>query len=225
MCRFKTLHHALLKGAFFIAMGLPLMGAAQTASSENQTLIEKAVRDHVKSGRLEITNIHAPKLSACVPIEIKVMRDVDHSMRIPVRFSGATSGGESCRGFAWVHVRYFQSVFVATDDVTAGSRLRERLHRQEQEIMAPRDFLKTLPNDALARRHLRQGEVVMTSAIRMNGLEPGSPIMVNLVKGALRLSVMGTAIPCNGLRGCARLPSGKRVEGTMENNTLIVEMP
>ena len=211
--------------ALMLGLGLCSVANANTASPERVAMIKEAVSNHVQTGRVEFTQVHAPKLASCIPVTVKVMRDVDRTMRIPVRFTGATMGGDECRGFAWVHVRYFQSVFVATEDLPAGADLAERLERKEQEILAARDFLRTLPEGAIARRHLREGEVVMTSAIRMNGLEPGSPIMVNLVKGALRLSVMGTAIPCNGLRGCARLPSGKRVEGAMQNNTLIVEMP
>jgi len=187
--------------------------------------LTEQVEQSVEQGRVEVIDIHAPKAKKCVPLETKVMRTIDHSMRVPVRFSGATDAGGECQGFAWVTVRYFRHVYVAAANIPAGQPLNGALASVEQEIKMHRDFLPSVPPKASARRLLQKGEVIMTGSVRMNGLEPGSPLNVSLISGLLRLTVTGTVIPCSGLRGCARLPSGKRVEGEMQGNTLIVEMP
>ena len=207
-----------------IGIALACLPAFAGKGSVPSFLTDQVVQS-VEDGRVEVVHIHAPKAKQCVPIESKVLRSIDHSMRVPVRFTGVTKAGDPCKGFAWVTVRYFRHVYVAADDIAARQPLSDALNRVEQEIKIPRDFLESVPSSSSARRMLRKGEVLMTGAIRANGLEPGSPINVTLLQGALRLSVTGTVIPCGGLRGCARLPSGKRVEGTMRGNTLIVEMP
>jgi hypothetical protein len=56
-------------------------------------------------------------------------------------------------------------------------------------------------------------------------LPPGEPLKVIVMTGALAVEMQGRAVPCGAGRTCVVLPSGRHMEGRLENGHLLVEVP
>jgi hypothetical protein len=57
------------------------------------------------------------------------------------------------------------------------------------------------------------------------GPRAGTPVKIVVRVGALSVEQLGRIVPCTRDAICAVLPSGKHVEGRLEDGRLVVELP
>ncbi|HEY0712801.1 MAG TPA: hypothetical protein VGF45_09025, partial [Polyangia bacterium] len=78
---------------------------------------------------------------------------------------------------------------------------------------------------AKAARNINAGQMV--EAAHIDDGRPGNGVAVKVAirSGALQVTQFGRAVACGAGKTCAVLPSGKHVEGVMDNDTLVVEIP
>ncbi len=158
----------------------------------------------------------------CAPIRAAIDRPIERSGRSAVKLFGRDDGGLACEGWAWADVRLVGDAWVTTRAVRAGEALADATRKIRQEIVGGRRPIHRLPPEAVARRDLIAGKVIGEKQLQA-GAAPGEPLKVILRSGSLSVEAWGRAVGCGRGRSCATLPSGKRVEGRMEANALVVE--
>lgn len=142
------------------------------------------------------------------------------SGRVPVRYSG-----RHCTGLAWAEVKVWVDMAVTIRPVAKGQPLAGSIRRVEFEVR--RGQLPFWPRDeAVASRPLLSGVRITERDVDGINRESGSHVKVVVTNGSLAVTTEGRRIACGHGRMCAVLPSGKRVEGSLdEADRLIVEMP
>lgn len=143
------------------------------------------------------------------------------SGRVPVRYSGP-----GCTGFAWADVQVWVDRAVTLRPIRRGQPLAGAIRHAEREVRRGQPIY--IPSEtAVASRDLPMGTVVTERDVAGgNGDSTGNSIKIVVKTGALAVTTQGRRISCGSGRLCAVLPSGKRVEGTLdEADQLIVELP
>lgn len=165
------------------------------------------------------TGSPASASGGCTPKTASVNRPIAASGRYAVKLAGA-----GCEGWGWATVRVFSAGFVTTKVVRAGDSLSGAVREVEQEVRGAR-VPAVVTEGAKAARPLHAGQMV--EAVHLDDGRPssGAAIKVAIRSGALSVTQFGRAVPCGAGRTCAVLPSGKHVEGTMNKDTLVVEIP
>jgi len=78
----------------------------------------------------------------------------------------------------------------------------------------------------VALRSLPQGTIINPSDVSLSTVVAGDPIKIIVAAGTLAVETQGRRVSCAGSRACAGLPSGKHVEGHMDDaGHLIMEVP
>ncbi|HEY0706264.1 MAG TPA: hypothetical protein VGG33_05670, partial [Polyangia bacterium] len=121
-------------------------------------------------------------------------------------------------------VRIYSPGFVTTKVVRPGDSLDGAVREVEQEVRGSR-VPAVVREGAKAARTINAGQMVEAAHIEDGRPSTGSSIKVAIRSGSLMVTQFGRAVACGGGRTCAVLPSGKHVEGTIENDTLVVEIP
>jgi flagella basal body P-ring formation protein FlgA len=152
------------------------------------------------------------------------MRPVAASGSAPLRFSGRTAAGAPCEGFAWARVRVTAPAAVTTRALRSGEPLEGAVAVASREVLPGRSALASVPAGAVAARALGAGAVLDEAAVR-TGPAAGEAVTVRVTVGALSVEQPGRVVPCQRGRACARLDSGRRVEGRFEDGRLLVETP
>jgi hypothetical protein len=165
-----------------------------------------------------------PSLRDCAVSSARVA-PILGSGSVAARLYGESKLGAPCEGWAWVKVQVFAKALVTTRAVLAAERLAAATQLEEREIRPGQNPLALLPDDAVATRLLGAGVVLDRSQVRGPGPALGAPITVLARAGSITLEQPGRVAPCPVNRACALLPSGKRVEGHLEDGRLVVEIP
>lgn len=154
----------------------------------------------------------------------QVDRPLSASGSVTVKLRGHTRRGEACEGWARVVVAVSAPVLVTTRVVRAGEALDEATTVQWREIGPG---FKPAPSRAggVAARTLMAGQALDVNAVRAERPASGGAVRVRVRAGALTVEQMGRLISCGTGRACAVLPSGKHVEGVLEEDTLVVVAP
>jgi hypothetical protein len=201
-----------------LAAALPLLLAAASP------LAAVAGALSVPGARVELDGVRTSSGAGCAAEAWEALRPVEASGAAALRFSGRTSGGEACQGYAWGKVRVLAPAAVTTRALREGEPLDGALTTLEREVLPGRRALTAAPAGAAAARRLAAGAVLDENAVR-SGPPPGGAVTVVLRTGALSVEQAGRAVACARGRACAVMPSGRRVEGRLENGRLLVEAP
>jgi hypothetical protein len=198
-----------------LALALALPGADVPAPARAALLRALAL----PGARLEVTGWSSALPPGCEPREAVAPRPVAASGRAALRLRGA-----SCEGWGWASFRVFAPGLRAARPIAEGEPLEAAAAPAEQEVLAGRAPLAALPPGAVAARPIAAGAPLDGPALRV-GPRPGDRVAVVLRIGALAVEQTGRALPCGRGRGCALLPSGRRVEGRPEAGRIVLETP
>jgi flagella basal body P-ring formation protein FlgA len=211
-----------------------LFAAPAAASDATPRVVTEALANALAVPGARI-DVKAWKLSAsgCTPESAEVERPIDGSGRYGVKVSGPGCGlatklpRTTTPGvWGWATVNVFAPVLVTTRSVRSGEALAGAVKELEKEVRpgrVPARFEEL--GTAKAARPLAAGQLLEAAHVEVLGPVAGSPIRVVVRAGALAITQTGRVVPCGRGRTCAVLPSGKHVEGSMANDTLVVELP
>ena len=121
-------------------------------------------------------------------------------------------------------MRLFGQLWVTRQPIAAGAPLADSVGRVEREITLGADPVE-IEGGEIAAQSLAAGRVLEAGLIRRPGPTAGGRVSVVLQWGGLRVQEVGSLVSCSGGRSCARLPSGKQVEGVLSGDRLLVESP
>jgi hypothetical protein len=155
--------------------------------------------------------------SGCAVTAASLGRPIEGSGRYAVKLSGA-----GCGGWAWVRVQVWAPVPITTRAVKEGELLGPALDLVEKEIAPGRVPPQVAPT-ATAARPLPRGQLVQAAHVRDGAPAAGQPVKVVVQVGSLLVEQTGRTVSCGRSRACAVLPSGKHVEGRLEDGRLYVE--
>jgi len=144
---------------------------------------------------------------------------VTGSGRLPVKLYG-----EGCKGWGWVNFEVWAPTAFTTRPVRAGEKLQSALAVEDREVRSGHVAVVPSPG-ATAARDLPRGTVLEASHIAGAALTSGESVKVIVTSGSLAIEVQGRAISCGAGRICAVLPTGRHVEGHLEDGHLLVDVP
>jgi hypothetical protein len=186
--------------------------------------VDSAVAAAAQGVRAEVVDWRPALASGCAAQRYEALRQVRASGDVPLRIDGTDARGAACEGWGWARVRAFGPVLVLARAVRAGEPLAPAVVTAEAELAPGRPLVSTLPGGATAARDLPAGARLQPGAVR-GGPPPGSPVTVLVRTGAITVARPGRAVPCPPGRACALLPSGRRVEGRLEDGLVVLEAP
>lgn len=157
--------------------------------------------------------------AACVPSAANVSGTIGGSAKVAIRLRGG-----QCPTWAWLRVEVWATVAVTSRSVRAGEPLAPVLVTEDREVRGGHAPLLP-PADALAARDLPRGIVIESTHVAGASLPAGESLKVIVMTGALAVEMQGRAVPCGAGRTCVVLPSGRHMEGRLENGRLLVEVP
>ena len=149
-----------------------------------------------------------------------VSRAINGSGRVAVKFTG-----RNCSGWGWVRLEVWAETAITTRVVRTGEAVGSAFAMVEQEVIPGRmPFVP--PAGAVAVRSLPIGTFINPGDVSMSAVVAGDPIKIVVAAGALAVETQGRRVACAGGRACAVLPSGKHVEGHLDDaGHLIMEVP
>ncbi len=174
-------------------------------------------------GRMAVESCSAALPRGCAEVGAEALRPVVASGPAPVRVRGL-SAGQACEATGWAQVRVFAPALRASRAIAEGEPLAAAAVAGEAEVTAGHRPLSELPAGAIASRPIAAGSAIEAGHIRV-GPRPGDAVTVRLRVGEVALEQAGRALPCARGRGCALLPSGRRVEGILDGGRILVELP
>jgi hypothetical protein len=175
--------------------------------------------------RVELLELKPAAIVGCEAREAATSKPVDSSGKVALRFIGTNADGAACQGWAWAEVKVLAPALTAARDVADGAPLDAASFTPGAEEARPgRALLTVIPEGATAARALRAGTVLEPQHVRL-GPPPGGAIVVLVREGALEVEQPGRATACARGKVCAILPSGRRVEGRIEQGRLVVDSP
>ena len=154
---------------------------------------------------------------------MEAARPIDGSGRVALKLTGVKASGRPCEVWAWARVKVYADVPVARRAIRAGEELGDAVRSEEREIK-PGHVPATLTPASIAERALGAGQMIEADAVRAPGPRPGESVKVAIVSGTLFIEQTARVVSCGRGRVCAVLPSGKHIEGTLENGRLKVEL-
>jgi hypothetical protein len=200
----------------------PVEGPAQVGAGGFAAAIAAALAP--QGARAEVGQVRVSSGLGCAVSHAEALRPVTASGQVPLRLTGTGPEGLPCEAFGWARVRVLAPGLLLARAVATGEPLEGAVRPGEVELRAGRAYLPSLPAGARAARALPAGAALIPSDVRAGPL-PGEPIEVLVRTGALELSLTGRAVPCARGRACALLPGGRRVEGRIAGDHLLVEVP
>ena len=209
---------------------LGLVGISPTAAhakkSKVPSVVKKAIRDGIslRDVKVEYRTYRAKMPARCRIKYAQVDRPIQRSGRVLVKTTGLQNNGVSCQGWAWVSIKLKTKMWVVKTPVNVGDSLEGRVSRRWKELKNGRAPYQGTVSGLVANRFLSKGSPVRIADIRAMGPEPGTNISVVVSAQAIKIKQKGRVVPCNGTQPCAVLPSGKKVRGSYENQTLYVEV-
>ncbi|MDX2022245.1 MAG: hypothetical protein SF187_18560 [Deltaproteobacteria bacterium] len=196
------------------------------AGNPMQSLIEQGVQAAVTlpeaTAAVQVSSVRLP--SGCKVVQAHLDRAVTASGNITVKLRGERHGGQPCEGWARVDIKLTAPVMVTTRVVRGGEPLDSATRVEFREIgwgAQP----ATPAAGIVAARTLLGGQIVDVSSVRANRATAGQQVRVSVRLGSLQVEQIGRLVSCGAEQTCAVLPSGKRVEGQMEDDRLVVMVP
>jgi hypothetical protein len=205
----------------FVGLTLVLLSASAVPPAV-QTAIEAASK--VVGGRVEVTRLATQGTSGCAIARAEVALPIEGSGRVTLKMAGQGSDGRACSGWGTATVKVLAPSPVATRALRAGENLDGAVAFAEREVLPGREPV-VVPAGAIATRPLTPGQPVDASSFRVRGPDVGEPIKVRVIVGAVAVEEVGRVASCGRNKACAVLPSGKHVEGRVEDGRLVVEVP
>jgi hypothetical protein len=157
-------------------------------------------------------------------VRVEIARPIDGSGRFAVKLIGTRARGMTCEVWAWARIRVFAQVPVARRAIRAGETLASATRTEEREIR-PGHVPALLTAASTADRTLGMGQMIEADAVATPGLRAGESVKILIISGSLAIEQIGHAVPCTRGHNCAVLPSGKRIEGTLVDGRLMVQLP
>lgn len=176
------------------------------------------------SDRVQIVSYRASLPEGCTLLQAMPTRPVQRSGSIALRLEGERENGTACAGTGVAQIQVKTKVWVVEKDVARGEPLAGALTSKFMDV-GVRRALRAIPENAIARRRIPSGAIVEAQQVIVPGTEPGTPVRVVLHQGPVRVAQKGVIVPCIQEHVCARLPSGKRVEGKFAEGVLEVSIP
>jgi hypothetical protein len=148
-----------------------------------------------------------------------VPRSIEGSGRVAVKYAG-----KNCSGWGWVGLEVWSETAVTTRALRAGEAIAAGYSMVEQEVRPGRmPFVP--PAGAVAIRSLPAGTALDSRDVSMSSVVAGDPVKIIVAAGTVAIETQGRRVPCARSRACAVLPTGKHVEGHMDDSgRLIVEV-
>ncbi|MBI5070224.1 MAG: hypothetical protein HZB56_18470 [Deltaproteobacteria bacterium] len=205
------------------ALAIALALAAQAAPPS--PAVSEALRAAlaVPGARLAVEGCSAALPRGCTEVGAEALRPVVATGQAPVRLRGVAAG-RACEATGWARVRVFAPALLASRAIAEGERLEGAAVPGEAEVSAGRRLLSELPAGATAARPIAAGSPLEAAQVRV-GPRPGESVTVRLAVGEVVVEQEARALPCARGRGCALLPSGRRVEGVLDGTRILVELP
>jgi hypothetical protein len=204
-----------------VALLLALHAVSEPASAAREFL-PSAVSESL-SRALAIPGARIVPLSwsapqGCHVRSASVPRSIDGSGRVAVKIAG-----KNCSGWGWIRLEVWSETAVTTRALRAGEAVETGYAMVEQEVRSGRmPFVP--PAGAVAVRTLPAGTAIDARDVSKSSVVAGDPVKV-IIAGTVAIETQGRRIPCVRSRACAVLPTGKHVEGQMDDNgRLIVEV-
>jgi hypothetical protein len=155
---------------------------------------------------------------------VEIPRPIDGSGRFAVKLIGIRPNRVPCEVWAWARIRVLAQVSVARRPIKAGESLVSATRTEEREIK-PGHVPALLTAASTADRSVGMGQMIEADVVATPGLRAGEPVRILIISGALAIEQIGHAVPCTRGHNCAVLPSGKRIEGTLVDGRLLVQLP
>lgn len=216
--------------AAIVVAGACLVPRSSVAAPNGATA---AAVETALSGALTVSGARAELLALELPTgacarernvsRAELQRPIEGSGRVAIKLVADAPNRETCETWAWARIRVVAKLAIARRSLRAGEALAGAVTLEEREIRPGTTPLAD-PERAIASRFIAAGQVIDPSAARQPGPRPGDRIKVVVVSGALMLEQPGQVLAC-GSATCATLPSGRRVEGTLVDGRLLVQMP
>ena len=148
-----------------------------------------------------------------------VSRSIEGSGRVAVKYAG-----KNCSGWGWVGLEIWSETAVTTRALRAGEAIEAGYSMVEREVRPGRmPFVP--PAGAVAIRSLPAGTALDPRDVSMSAVVAGDPVKIIVAAGTVAIETQGRRVPCARSRACAVLPTGKHVEGHMDDSgRLIVEV-
>jgi hypothetical protein len=205
-----------------VALLLALHAVSEPASAARD-LLPSAVSESL-SRALAIPGARIVPLSWSAPEgcnirSASVPRSIEGSGRVAVKFAG-----KNCSGWGWVRLEVWSETAVTTRTLRAGEAVESGFAMVEQEVHQGRmPFVP--PAGAVALRSLPAGTPLYPGDVSKSSVVAGDPVKIIVAAGAVAIETQGRRVPCARSRACAVLPTGKHVEGHMDDSgRLIVEV-
>jgi hypothetical protein len=205
-----------------VALLLALHAVSEPASA-GQEFLPGAVSESL-SRALTIPGARIVPLSWSAPDGCRIR---NASVPHPIGGSGRTAvkfAGKNCSGWGWVRLEVWSETAVTTRALRAGEAVESSYAMVEQEVRPGRmPFVPTA--GAVAVRSLPAGTALDPRDVSKTVVVAGDPVKIVVAAGAVSIETQGRRIPCSPSRACAVLPSGRHVEGRMDDRgRLIVEV-
>jgi hypothetical protein len=206
----------------FIALAAALLGASGGTPPEAVVEALHAAAPRL-ADRVAILSYRAEIPSACNVDGAEVIGGLAGSGQTILRLQG-TQGGLACEGWATVQLRLFGHLWVTRQPIAAGAPIAEAVGRVEREIVPGLKPVE-LSGSEIASQSLAAGRLLEAGLVRRPGPTPGARVSVVLQWGGLKIQQVGSLVSCPGDLSCARLSSGKQVQGVLSGSQLLVESP
>jgi hypothetical protein len=204
----------VLTGADLAARPVPEHAAV---SGEVSAQLERALV--VADARVVAVGFEPRLPRGCYPRHATLPSPLAGSGRVAVKLRDA-----QCPGWAWLRVEVWAKAAITTRPVRAGQSLAGTLVFEEREVRVGHEPWLP-PAGAVAQANLPRGTLIEKLHVAGATVASGSALKVVVVTGALAAELQGRAVACGAGRVCAVLPSGRHVEGHMEDGYLLVEVP
>ncbi len=152
----------------------------------------------------------------------RVEAPIRNSGRHRVRLVGRDGKGRRCQAFGIVRVEVFARVPVTRRAVAAGRPLAGSVVLRERPVRRGMRTGDWIEPEAVAARPLRADAVVRPQDVRRPRPRPGQRVHVVLSAGPIRIEDEGRIVPCGREKVCARLSTGRRVEGRLVSGGVLV---
>ncbi|MBM4379201.1 MAG: hypothetical protein FJ086_07865 [Deltaproteobacteria bacterium] len=168
----------------------------------------RAVAEAAPAGlRAEVTSFDG-RLGSCRPLRASLKSTLEGSGRYAARVDG-----NSCGAWGWAEVKVYGRAAVALRALQRGDPLDGAVQYLERPVRRGEQRVEAVAEGAVAARAISAGEPLTPAALSLAGPLPGERVEVVVRMGALEVKQPAVVVPCVGIRLCARLPSGRKVEG------------
>jgi flagella basal body P-ring formation protein FlgA len=210
-----------------IAFSSVAYAAPRNDNSSVPPQVAEALNDAsaVINGKVHVSRFTIANRTQCIPDKIELKERIDGSGRVPVRYTGKDKSGADCQAWAWADVQVWAPVLITTRAVKPGETIDGAVTEVEREVMRGHEPLTQVTPGLIATNMIASGAVIEKHAVHIAQPKVGTQISVTIVAGGVTVEEAARVLPCVPDRVCVMLPSGKRLDGTMQDGHLLVEAP